>query len=143
MERAINMVGNSKELRTDQYCELLFEPGDGILAFRIIKKYLESAKREILIIDNNFGHRFDCVLRKINVKKIIVTSSDNKRIKSCKNYEVIRNDRFDSRFIFVDDCCYCFGDNFEDVGNFISSAIMVLDKNHFNLIKSCALDTNE
>ena len=45
--------------------------------------------------------------------------------------------------IFVDDCCYCFGDNFEDVGNFISSAIMVRDKNHFNLIKSCALDTNE
>ena len=108
------------ELESKQNSSILFEPGDQLKAFLGVQKFLESAKSEILIIDNYFGHAFDEILKTINVEKTIITNYQNLKIETCDNYKVIKNNIFHDRFIIVDDYCYHFGASIEDVGKNIS-----------------------
>ena len=108
------------ELEAKQNSSILFEPGDQLKAFLGVQKFLESAKSEILIIDNYFGHAFDEILETINVEKTIITNYQNLKIETCDNYNVIKNNVFHDRFIIVDDYCYHFGASIEDVGKNIS-----------------------
>ena len=108
------------ELEAKQNSSILFEPGDQLKAFLGVQRFLESAKSEILIIDNYFGHAFDEILEAINVEKTIITNSQNLKINTCENYKVIKNNIFHDRFIIVDDYCYHFGASIEDVGKNIS-----------------------
>ena len=85
-----------------------------------VQKFLESAKSEILIIDNYFGHAFDEILYGLNVEKTIITNVNNTKVQTCENYKVIKNNIFHDRFIIVDNYCYHFGASIEDVGKNIS-----------------------
>ena len=69
----------------------MFEPGDQLKAFLGVQKFLESAKSEILIIDNYFGHDFDEVLQTLRVEKTIITNISNTKVENCENYKVIKN----------------------------------------------------
>lgn len=108
------------ELEAKQNASMIFEPGDQLKAFLGVQKFLESAKREVLIIDNYLGHSFDEVLKELDVEKTIITNINNSKIDTCENYKVIKNNIFHDRFIIVDDYCYHFGASIEDVGKNIS-----------------------
>lgn len=108
------------ELEAKQNASMIFEPGDQLKAFLGVQKFLESAKREVLIIDNYLGHSFDEVLKELDVEKTIITNINNSKIDTCENYKVIKNNIFHDRFVIVDDYCYHFGASIEDVGKNIS-----------------------
>ena len=114
----------------------MFEPGDQLKAFLGVQKFLESAKKEILIIDNYFGHAFDEVLEGINVEKTIITNINNSKINTCETYKVIKNNIFHDRFIIVDDYCYHFGASIEDVGKNISTGQRINEITIVNFLKS-------
>ena len=115
------------KLVTNRYKELAYEPGDQLRGFIEVKRYLESAEKEILIIDNYFGHEFDEVLRNLNVKKTVITNPHNEKIETNENYKVIKTEYFHDRFIFVDDICYHFGTSPKDLGLHYSIAIRMQD----------------
>ena len=115
------------KLVTNRYKELAYEPGDQLRGFIEVKRYLESAEKEILIIDNYFGHEFDEVLEKLKVKKTVITNPHNEKIETNKNYKVIKTEYFHDRFIFVDDICYHFGTSPKDLGLHYSIAIRMQD----------------
>ena len=130
----ISLTNTVSTLRNDvsslfnnRYKELAYEPGDQLQGFIEVKRYLESAEKEILIIDNYFGHEFDEVLQNLHVKKTIITNPCNSKIDSCENYEVIKTDYFHDRFVFVDDICYHFGTSPKDLGIHYSIAIRMQD----------------
>ena len=115
------------KLVTNRYKELAYEPGDQLRGFIEVKRYLESAEKEILIIDNYFGHEFDEVLRNLNVKKTVITNPHNEKIETNENYKVIKTEYFHDRFIFVDDICYHFGTSPKDLGLHYSISIRMQD----------------
>ena len=118
---------NVDKLVTNRYKELAYEPGDQLRGFIEVKRYLESAEKEILIIDNYFGHEFDEILEKLKVKKTVITNPHNEKIETTQNYQVIKTEYFHDRFIFVDDICYHFGTSPKDLGLHYSIAIRMQD----------------
>ncbi len=124
------------ELEAKQNSSIIFKPGDQLNAFWGVQKFLQSAKKEILIIDNYFGHAFDEVLGEINVDKAIITNVNNSKIDTCKNYKVIKNNIFHDRFIIVDDYCYHFGSSIEDVGKNISVGQRINEITIVNFLKT-------
>ena len=99
-----------------------YNPGDELRGFIEIKRFLETAKKRILIIDNYLGHMFDDILSNLKVSKIIVTHPNNAKIESNDNYKVIKSDYYHDRYIFVDNVCYHSGMSFEHLGKHQSSA---------------------
>lgn len=133
-DAVVNLVNCVYSLKTDvdklvtnRYKELAYEPGDQLRGFIEVKRYLESAEKEILIIDNYFGHEFDEVLEKLKVKKTVITNPHNEKIETNENYKVIKTEYFHDRFIFVDDICYHFGTSPKDLGLHYSIAIRMQD----------------
>ena len=124
------------ELEAKQNSSILFEPGDQLKAFLGVQKFLESAKREILIIDNYFGHAFDEVLKKIDVEKTIITNPNNSKIDTCEFYKVVKRNEFHDRFIIVDDYCYHFGASVEDIGKNISVGQRINEITIINFLKT-------
>ena len=125
-------------MENNQRKQITYFTGDQLRGFIEIKRFLETAENEILIIDNYFGHEFDEVLEKLNVKKTIITNPMNKKIESNENYQVIKTDEFHDRFIFVDDVCYFSGASFKDLGSHESIMMRLHDfsiKDAFNKIK--------
>ena len=108
------------ELEAKQSSSILFEPGDQLKAFLGVQKFLESAKSEILIIDNYFGHDFDEILQALTVEKTIITNVNNTKVETCEIYKVIKNNVFHDRFIIVDNYCYHFGASINNTGRNIS-----------------------
>lgn len=104
------------KLMQRQNNELVYFDGAELRGFIEVKRFLETAKKEIIIIDNYFGHSFDEVLSRINVAKTIITNPKNIKIESNENYKVIKTDIFHDRFIIVDDSCYNFGKSIDDLG---------------------------
>ena len=109
-------------LKNEQLKEIRYFPGDELRGFIEIKRFLETAKHEIIIIDNYFGHEFDEVLLNISVKKTVITNPKNIKIESNDNYEVIKVNYYHDRYIIVDKLCYTFGQSPKDVGIHESSA---------------------
>lgn len=108
--------------------EITFTPGEELISLSAIERFLRSAKNEIFIIDNYFGHDFDSVLSSINVKKVVVTNQKNIKIASNENYSVIKTNLFHDRYIIVDDICYHFGQSFGELGSKIASASKISDE---------------
>ena len=130
-QRVVSMENNQRK-------QITYFKGDQLRGFIEIKRFLETAENEILIIDNYFGHEFDEVLEKLNVKKTIITNPMNKKSESNENYQVIKTDEFHDRFIFVDDVCYFSGASFKDLGSHESIMMRLHDfsiKDAFNKIK--------
>lgn len=103
-------------LKQNQNKEIYYFDGEVLRGFIEIKRFLETATREIIIIDNYFDHNFDDVLAKINVKKIVITNTKNSKISESPYYEIYKCDSFHGRFIIVDDVCYHSGPSIKDIG---------------------------
>ena len=123
------------KLKEGQYHEITYFGGEQLRGFIEIKRFLETAKREIIIIDNYLGHSFDEILSNLNVEKLIITDPQNKKISSNKNYDVLKKKAFHDRYIMVDDVCYHFGSSFEDLGNKISTGNRIREELLINEIK--------
>ena len=115
---------------------ITYFPGDVLRGFIEIKRFLETAKHEILIVDNYFGHEFDEVLSNINVEKTIITDPNNKKIETCENYTVIKTKLSHDRYILVDDVCYHFGQSPKDLGEAISTGHLFTDEKVIELYKT-------
>ena len=115
--------------------EITFIPGEELISFSAIERFLRNAKKEIIIFDNYFGHDFDSVLSSISVKKVVVTNSKNSKIESNENYKVIKTNLFHDRYIIVDDICYHFGQSFGELGSKIASASKISDEIVINVLK--------
>ena len=120
--KVLELENTVLKLKNDQLKEIRYFPGDELRGFIEIKRFLETAKHEIIIIDNYFGHEFDEVLLNINVKKTVITNPKNIKIESNDNYEVIKINYYHDRYIIVDKLCYTFGQSPKDVGIHESSA---------------------
>ena len=107
--------------------QITYFPGDQLRGFIEIKRFLETAENEILIIDNYFGHEFDEVLDRIKVKKTVITNPNNSKIDTNENYKVIKTDLFHDRYIFVDEVCYFSGGSFKDLGTHESVMMRLQD----------------
>ena len=116
------------KLMQRQNNELVYYDGAELRGFIEVKRFLETAKKEIIIIDNYFGHSFDEVLSRINVAKTIITNPKNTKIESNENYKVVKTDIFHDRFVIVDDSCYNFGKSIDDLGGNFSIGKRISDE---------------
>ena len=119
-----NRVNN---MESNLHKQITYFKGDELRGFIEIKRFLETAEKEILILDNYFGHEFDETLQKLKVKKTIITNPNNTKIDSNDNYEVIKTDLFHDRYVFVDNVCYFSGASFKDLGSHESLMIRLQD----------------
>ena len=124
--KVLELENKVLELKNEQLKEIRYYPGDQLRGFIEIKRFLETAEREIVIIDNYFGHEFDDILSKLDVKKTIITNPKNTKVDTCANYIVIKNDYYHDRYIFVDNLCYTFGQSIKDIGIHESTARRLL-----------------
>lgn len=132
----IGLQNRVLELENNQNKGISFYPGDELKSFAAIEHLLKSAKKEIIIVDNYFGHDFDYVLKEANVEKTIITNTKNTKIESNENYKVVKSNDFHDRYIIVDDVCYFFGQSFGELGSKISYSIRIQDKVFIDTIKS-------
>ena len=130
------MKNDIKQIKSDVENEIVYYPGDELRGFIEVKRFLETAKREIILIDNYLGHRFDDVFKNLNVEKTIITNKKNKKIDTCESYTVIKINDIHDRYVLVDDVCYKFGSSLEQLGEKISSVEKVTDKLLITKIKS-------
>ena len=104
------------ELEQNQKHEITFQKGEQLQGYLSIKRFLETARQSIYIIDDYFDHSFDDVLKDIGVTTTIFTDSDN-IIESNEIYEVHKSKKCHDRFIFVDGVGYQLGCSLKDIGN--------------------------
>ena len=123
--------------------EISYFKGDELRGFIEIKRFLETAKHEILIVDNYFGHEFDEILSKLTVEKTIITNPQNHKIESCENYTVIKTNFVHDRYLMVDDVWYHFGGSFKDVGESLSTGHLFTDQKLIEFIKSYKKKNNK
>lgn len=116
--------------------ERSYKPGDALIGFVETKRFLESAKKEIIIVDNYIGHGFDDVLKNIKVSKTIITNPKNTKIETNDNYTVIKTNEFHDRYVLVDDICYIYGTSLEQIGEKRSSVGTVTDSLLINVIRN-------
>ena len=126
---------NIQRLKEREQNQLLLQPGEELKSFAAIERFLQSAKKEILIIDNYFGKDFDSVLEKINVEKTIITNINNKKIETCSLYKVIKTNEFHDRYIIVDNNCFHFGSSIGDLGTKISHSTRISDASVIQMLK--------
>ena len=125
-----------KQLQLESRQEITYFPGDQLRGFIEIKRFLETAKEEIILVDNYLGHKYDDVLSNLNVKKTIITNFKNKKIETCDNYIVIKTNEVHDRYVLVDDVCYKFGSSLEQIGEKLSSTGKITDLFLINSIKN-------
>ena len=75
-ERCLECKNSILELKTKvleieqrQQHQITYFKGEELRGFVEIKRFLETATKEIIIFDNYFGHEYDEVLDKLKVKK--------------------------------------------------------------------------
>ena len=104
------------EIEAKKNHEICFQKGEQFEGYLSIKKFLETAKQSIYIIDDYFDHSFDDVLKEINVSTTIITDPNNP-IESNEIYDVKKTKAFHDRFIFADGVGYHIGCSLKDIGN--------------------------
>jgi len=120
-EKIINLVERISKVEETQKHELVYQKGDKLKGYISIKRFLETAKQSIYIIDDYFDHSFDEVLKEINVNITIIT--DPKNTLDCNEiYKVKKTKSFHDRFIFVDGVGYHLGCSLKDIGNSLTVA---------------------
>ena len=132
----IGLQSRVLELEKNQNKTFSIYPGDELKSFAAIERLLRSAKNEILIVDNYFGHGFDSVLSEIKVQKVVITNPKNTKIETNEIYKVIKTNDFHDRYIIVDDICFFFGQSPGELGTKISSSVRIRDKILIDTIKS-------
>ena len=134
--RLLKVENELFKIKERQNAEITYFDGNELRGFIEVKRYLECAKREIIIFDNYFDHSFDEVLSKLNVKKTIVTNPKNKKIETNENYTVIKGNVFHDRYIIVDSSCYDFGQSPGQLGEKYSTGHRISDEIVIDFIKS-------
>ena len=100
----------------------IFFDGQIYDAYSLLLDILNSAKKEIIIIDNYAGKELLDILKMINVNIIIYSANMNetliKKYKSqYNNVELVFNNKFHDRFIIIDNkYIYHCGSSFKDLG---------------------------
>ena len=100
----------------------IFFQGDFYDAYSVVLDILNSARDEIIIIDNYAGKELLDILKSISKRIVIVSSNIDKKLKEkyesqYKNITFINNDSFHDRFIIIDRYyLYLCGSSLKDVG---------------------------
>jgi len=100
----------------------IFFEGELYDAYSILLDILNKAKKEIIIIDNYAGKELLDLLKKINIKIIIVSKNIDETLKEkyesqYNNISFISNNSFHDRFIILDrNKLYSCGASFKDLG---------------------------
>ena len=100
----------------------LFFKGEIYDAYSLLIDIFNSAKEEIIIVDNYIGKEILDILKTINKKIIIVTKNTKESLitkykKQYSNITFIKNDSFHDRFIILDrNVLYNCGASFKDLG---------------------------
>ena len=115
-EYIIDLQNRVTILETNQAHPLMFRKGEQLQGYLSIKRFLETARQSIYIVDDYFDHSFDDVLKEIGVSTTIFTDSDN-NIESNEIYVVHKSKKCHDRFIFVDGVGYQLGCSLKDIGN--------------------------
>ena len=115
-EYIIDLQNRVTTLENDLAHPLMFQKGEQLQGYLSIKRFLETARQSIYIIDDYFDHSFDDVLKNIGVTTTIFTDSDN-IIESNEIYTVHKSKKCHDRFIFVDGVGYQLGCSLKDIGN--------------------------
>ena len=124
------------QLKLEAKNEIVYYKGEQLRGFIEVKRFIETAKQEVILVDNYLGHGYDEVLSNLNVKKTIITNVKNKKIETCDNYTVIKiNDNHD-RYVLVDNVCYEFSNSLEKLGETTSSSRKITDMFLINAIKN-------
>jgi hypothetical protein len=113
----------------------IFFKGQIFDAYVVFKEICESAKEEIIIIDNYAGKELLKLLKDVK-KKILIISSDindediNKYKRQYSNVEFKINNNFHDRFIIIDRInLYHSGASFKDLGTKCFAINIIEDKN--------------
>ena len=100
---------------------IMFE-GEIYDAYSLLLKIFSKAKKEIIIIDNYAGRELLDILKKLNIKVIIVSKNidnnlKNKYLSQYNNVSFIYSDSFHDRFIIIDrKKLFISGASLKDVG---------------------------
>lgn len=100
----------------------IFFEGELYDAYSILLDILGKAKQEIIIIDNYAGKELLDLLKKINIKIILVSKNIDETLKrkyesQYNNISFISNNSFHDRFIILDkNKLYSCGSSFKDLG---------------------------
>ena len=90
------------KLEARDYVNLTFTPDSQWEGISAIINLFRQAKKQIIIVDNYFGHEFDRDLQNLKVKTIVITDPNNKKIESNELYEVRKNKKYHDRYIVID-----------------------------------------
>ncbi len=124
------------QLKNDKSKEIMYFNGEFLRGFIEIKRFLETAREQIVIIDNYFDKSFDDVLKEINVRKIIITNINNEKINECPYYEIYKCNEFHARYIIVDNVCYHSDPSLKDIGNHDDLVTRMNDQSIIDHIKN-------
>lgn len=116
LEKTFDKFNKKKEIN-----KIFFE-GELYDAYSILLDILDKAKQEIIIIDNYASKELLDLLKKINIKIILVSKNIDETLKKkyesqYKNITFINNNSFHDRFIILDrKKLYSCGASFKDLG---------------------------
>ena len=102
--------------------DYIFFEGDFYDSYSLLLDIFNEAQNEIIIIDNYAGKELLDILKKIDMKIIIVSKNINERLKEryesqYNNIRFINNNSFHDRFIILDkNKLYSCGASFKDLG---------------------------
>ena len=98
------------------YTHKLYKPGSEKEARKDIIRILVKTKRYLIIGDDEYIDEFDEILKELNVKIILITSNNNKKVNSNNLYTVLKTDGLVGSFIFNENGFYTFGISLKHVG---------------------------
>ena len=98
------------------YTHKLYKTGSEKEARKDIIKILLETKRFLIIGDDEYIDEFDEILKELNLKIIIITSKNNKKIKNNNLYTVLKTDSLEGSFILNENGFYTFGISLKHVG---------------------------
>lgn len=120
--------------------DYIFFEGDFYDSYSLLIDILNSARDEVIIIDNYAGKELFDILRKINKKFIIVSKNidevlKKKYMKQYNNVTFVNNNSFHDRFIILDRyLLYTCGASFKDLGNSCFTITKLKDVNYTSSI---------
>lgn len=120
--------------------DYIFFEGDFYDSYSLLIDILNSARDEVIIIDNYAGKELFDILKKINKKFIIVSRNidevlKKKYMKQYNNVTFVNNNSFHDRFIILDRyLLYTCGASFKDLGNSCFTITKLKDVNYTNSI---------
>ena len=143
LQKAFNQFVDKKKVNDIYYCGQIYD------AYATIQKIFNEAKKELIIIDSYADNTILDIIKRLNVKIIIITKENNlltkqdifKYNKEYHNLKVIFNNTFHDRYFIIDKkVIYHCGGSVNRIGYKTFSINLISDK---NVIDSLILETNK